>query len=48
MKMPTQPRLDVCSPTSGPASATQTGIVCTRTELAAIDVYESDETQAAK
>jgi hypothetical protein len=36
--IPTQPRRLVCSPISGPASATQIGIVCTSTELAAIDV----------
>ena len=46
--IPTQPRAEVCSPISGPASATQIGIVCTKTELAAIDVYDSDETHAAK
>src|SRR6478672_8521062 len=46
--IPIHPLREVCSPISGPASATQTGIVWTSTELAAIEVYESDETQAAK
>src|SRR2546423_302747 len=46
--IPTQPRAEVCSPISGPASATQIGIVCTKTELAAIDVYDSDAMHAAR